>query len=100
MKNEEPKNIESTVNSSFNMSSLIINDNMFSCIRQNDISNVRCIKLEDGIEFMKTDTRQSFKIPYEQCKDFAMAVLESFCDFTMKGEISIKVDVECKTKNK
>lgn len=100
MVNEEQKNIESIVNSGFNLSSVINNDNMFTSIRQHDVSKVRCIKLEDGIEFMKMDTRQSFKIPYEQCKDFAMAVLESFCDFTMCGETSINVDVKCNGKNK
>ncbi len=93
MKEQKNDTEKPIIGSSFGLNSIIINDNMSTSIRQHDVSNVRCIKLEDGIEFIKMDTRQSIKIPYEQCKDFAMAILESFCDFTMRGTISIDVNV-------
>jgi len=98
MENEQQKsNIDQPfVSSSFHLHSQINNEQMFTTIRQHDISNIRCEKLSDGILFSKMETEEQIKIPYHHCKDFAIAILESFCDFTMVGKINIYVDVNCK----
>ena len=97
MNNKETENgFKGAVSGSFGLTSFINNKQMFTTIRQHDVSGVRCEKQEDGIVFSKIGTDEKIKIPYQHCKDFTMAVLESLCDFTMCGEIDIKVEVKCK----
>lgn len=83
------------ISNEFHLHSVICNDQMQTAIREHKISKVRCQKLTDGILFTKIDTGEKIKMPYSECQDFAMAILESYCDFTMNGKINIDVTVKC-----
>lgn len=81
---------------SFSLRSSIDNRKQSANLRAYEVSGVKCTKLKSGIQFYKVSTGEKITIPYSQAKDFVMAVLESYADFFLKGEIEIKVDVNWK----
>jgi hypothetical protein len=80
-------------NVGFLLPSKINNKNTFNTSRQYPLLNIRSEKFQDAILFTNKESGQNISIPYSQCKEFAMAILESYCDFYMKGDMRIEVGV-------
>lgn len=79
----------------YTLGAFINNQNQHTELREHLISKIRCQKLDGGILFTKMGTGGgSIEMPYHHCNDFAMAILESYCDFTLKGKINICVNVK------
>jgi hypothetical protein len=87
-------------NIGFLLPSKINNKNTFNTVRQYPLLNIRSEKFQDAILFTNKENGQNISIPHSQCKEFAMAILESYCDFYMKGDMRIEVGVSHKRKFK
>lgn len=83
----------------FILQAFINNKNMRVTKRKHHVSGATCTKELNGILFKMDSSAENIYIPYAHVKDFAMAVLESYCQFSPEfKDKDVRISVVVSTK--